>query len=59
VADPIDDFTLRFAAGALIDRAKHGDPEAVAFVFELAAAQREKTKAAGAAPAPAPAPTAP
>jgi hypothetical protein len=49
-ADPIDDFTLRAAARALIDRAKEGDPEAAAFVFELAAAQREKAK--GSAPAP-------
>ncbi|HZN64029.1 MAG TPA: hypothetical protein VFB66_01925 [Tepidisphaeraceae bacterium] len=47
VAPPVGDATLRQTAVQLIERAKQGDVEAAAFVFELAEAQR--TKAGGAA----------
>jgi hypothetical protein len=42
VAPAITQGTLQTTVDALIERAKHGDPDAAAFVFELAAAQRGK-----------------
>ena len=57
VAPRVTDEMLRTTTAALLDRAAKGEPDAAAFVFELAAAQREKAKAAAAgraAPAPAP-----
>jgi hypothetical protein len=42
VAPPITQATLQTTVDALIERAKHGDPDAAGFVFELAAAQRTK-----------------
>jgi hypothetical protein len=42
VAPPITQATLQTTVDALIERAKHGDPDAAGFVFDLAAAQRTK-----------------
>ena len=46
VAPPVGDATLRATTVQLIERAKQGDVEAAAFVFELAEAQRNKVSAA-------------
>ena len=56
VAPAVNDAMLQATVDALIDRAKQGDAEAAAFVFELAAAQREnaKDKAPSTAPDPNP-----
>jgi hypothetical protein len=45
VAPPVDDAMLQATVRALIDRAKQGDVEAAAFVFELNAQQRERAAA--------------
>ena len=45
VAPPVDDAMLQATVRALIDRAKQGDVEAAAFVFELNAQQREQAAA--------------
>jgi hypothetical protein len=45
VAPTVDDVMLQATVDALISRAKQGDADAAAFVFELAAAQRENAKA--------------
>jgi hypothetical protein len=44
VAPPVTTELLQTTVDALLERAKRGDPDAAAFVFELAAAQREKAK---------------
>jgi glycerate kinase len=44
VAPTVDDATLQNTVDALVTRAKQGDAEAAAFVFELAAAQRQNAK---------------
>ena len=43
-APEITDAMLQASVTSLIDRAKQGDPQAAAFVFDLAAAQREKAR---------------
>lgn len=45
VAPQVDDQTLRATVEALLERAKKGDVDAAAFVFELASEQRVKAPA--------------
>ena len=44
VAPTVDDAILRATVDALVSRAQQGDPEAAAFVFELATLQRQNQK---------------
>jgi hypothetical protein len=44
VAPPVTSDLLRTTVDAMIERARQGDTEAAAFVFELAAAQRAKAQ---------------
>jgi hypothetical protein len=50
VAPPVGDDLLRTTVDALLERAKRGDTDAAAFVFELAAAQRAKQAGQAATP---------
>jgi hypothetical protein len=53
LAPPVTDAMLQSATNALIDKGIRGEPDAAAFLFELAAAQRAK---AGATTSPSDAP---